>query len=106
MQFLGTRDADFIKEIQSDDTEGEVSGTYGANVIANWAGPSEAGSGMPTEYGWSASATVPWNVAAGGGGVRYENVTHNIEGGGSYTGRFMTIRWDGSAYSSATYFIR
>lgn len=104
MQFLGTRDADFIKEIQSDDTEAEVSGTYGANVMANWAGPSEAGSGMPTEYGWSASATVPWNVAAGGGGVRYENVTHNIEGGGSYTGRFMTIRWDGSAYSSATYF--
>lgn len=104
MQFLGTRDADFIKEIQADDTEAETSGVYGANVMANWAGPSEAGNGMPTEYGWSASAAVPWNVAAGGGGVRYENVTHNIEGGGSYTGRFMTIRWDGSTISSATYF--
>lgn len=104
LDFLGTRDANFIKDIQSNDVESEVSGAYGMDVMSNWAGPSGTGSGMPTEYGWSASATVPWNVAGGGGGVRYETVTHNRDGGGSFSGRLMTIRWDGSGYSTATYF--
>lgn len=104
LNYVGVRDATMIKEIQTTDIEGEIAGTYGENVMANWAGPSGTGTAMPTTYGWSASASVPWNVAGGGGGVRYETATHNIEGGGSYNGRFMTIRWDGSSISSATYF--
>lgn len=104
LNYLGVRDATMIKEIQPDNTEAETAGTYGENVMANWAGPSGTGTAQPTTYGWSASVAVPWNVAGGGGGVRYETATHNMEGGGSYTGRFMTIRWDGGTISSATYF--
>ncbi len=104
LQFLGTRDAVFIKDIKTDGTETDVSGTYGANTMSNWAGPSGTGTATPTTYGWSASVTVPWNTAGGGSGVRYESVNHAMEGGGTYSGRLMTIRWDGSSISTATYF--
>ncbi len=102
--FLGTRDAVFIKDIKVDGTETEVSGTYGMNTMSNWAGPSGTGTALPTTYGWSASVAVPWNTAGGGSGVRYENVNHAMESGGTFSGRLMTIRWDGSSISSATYF--
>jgi len=104
LQYLGTRDAVFIKDIKTDGTETDVSGTYGANTMSNWAGPSGTGTATPTTYGWTASVTVPWNTAGGGSGVRYESVNHALEGGGTYSGRLMTIRWDGSSISTATYF--
>ncbi len=60
---------------------------------------------MPTLYGWSASsASIPWNTAGTPGGVRYEQVAHALEAGGTFAGRLMTIRWDNSAYANATYF--
>ncbi len=90
-----------IKEIQADDTEAAVAGTYGDDVIGTW-----SGSGLPTAYGWSAtSSDVPWNTADGGSGVRYQDASdHSYEDGTPYSGQLLTIRWDNNAYSSATYF--
>lgn len=90
-----------IKEIQADDTESAVAGTYGEDVIGTW-----SGSGKPTEYGWSAtSSSVPWNTANGGSGVRYQDASgHSYEDGTTYDGQLLTIRWDNNAYADATYF--
>ncbi|NDW19148.1 hypothetical protein D0T53_09515 [Dysgonomonas sp. 216] len=103
-EYLGATTIEDIKNIQADDTETEPTASYGNDIMPEWAGPNALGSAKPTEYGWSASASdIPWN-AVGGMGVRYENVTHNLENGGSFTGRLMTIRWDATSYASATYF--
>jgi hypothetical protein len=105
VQYIGTQNLDFIKDILQDDTEAESAVTYGEDVIGDWAGSSAAGTEKPTAYGWSASTDkIPWNTAGGGGGVRYETATHNVENDNAYTGRFMTIRWDGNEISNATYF--
>jgi hypothetical protein len=107
VQYIGTQQLDFIKEIQEDDTEAESAGTYGQDVIGNWAGPSGTGTGMPTAYGWSSSpVNAPWNTAGGGSGVRYETATHSVEGQTAYNGRFMTIRWDSDDLLSTHYFYK
>ena len=94
-----------IGDIQNDDTELAAQPVYGNDKMTLWAGPSGTGAGRPTDYGWSASsANVPWNPAGFAGGVRYEDVTHTLEAGGSFSGRLMTMRWDNSSYSTATYF--
>lgn len=103
--FLGSTGLTMIGDIQPDNSESVAQAAYGNEKMSNWAGPSGAGTGKPTDYGWSSSsASIPWNFAGYAGGVRYEDVTHALDGGGSFTGRLMTIRWDAGAYSSASYF--
>lgn len=95
--YLGTAGIDFVKDILTDDTESESAGTYGNDIIGEW-----YGTGLPTTFGWSASASAPWST--GGGGVRFETPTHNVEGEGTYPGTLLTIRWDASDLNGATYF--
>lgn len=104
-EYVGSTSLAMIGDIQADDTEVAAVPTYGPEAIGEWAGPDGAGAGKPTDYGWSATTTsIPWQTAGYPGGVRYEEVTHQLEAGGSFTGRLMTIRWDAGSYSSATYF--
>jgi len=103
--YVGSTDLAMIGDIGADDTEQAATPAFGPEAMSGWAGPDGAGTGKPTDYGWSASsASIPWNTAGYPGGVRYEQVTHQLEAGGSFTGRLMTIRWDAGAYSSASYF--
>ncbi len=69
-----------------------------------WAGPNNKGTGKPTDYGWDNSlAVTSWNTANGGSGVRYLDVTSgHTYNGANYTGRLMTIRWDGT-YGTYSY---
>lgn len=81
---------------------------YGTdNFLGKWAGTVGNNSGKPTDYGWANTyASLPWNTANSGGGVRYFDVTsgHTFESDGSiYNGRIMYMRWDGTAYSSSVY---
>lgn len=104
-EYVGSTSLAMIDDIQADDTEVAAAPAYGSEAMGEWAGPAGAGAGKPTEYGWSATTTsIPWQTAGYPGGVRYEQVTHQLEAGGSFTGRLMTIRWDAGSYSSATYF--
>lgn len=104
-EYAGSADLVMLGDIQADDTELPAEPVYGAEAMGEWAGPDGTGAGKPTEYGWSASsAAIPWQTASYPGGVRYEQVTHQLEAGGSFTGRLMTIRWDNGSYSSASYF--
>lgn len=102
-EYIGTRDLVLIKDIQANDQEAEVAGTFGADIMGAWAGPNGTGTAAPTAYGWSSTIAVPWNVVGGGSGVRYEQVTHALEAGGTFSGRLMTIRWDGAPIASAVY---
>lgn len=85
------------------------------NLIAGWSGNGITGDGSkPSEVGWvNASITTAalWNQAnvSGGcrfrdpdvtggyttGSIKYENSTTNL------SSRFLMVRWDGSAYSTA-----
>lgn len=81
---------------------------YGTdNFLGKWAGTVGNNSGKPNDYGWSnTSASIPWNTANSGGGVRYLDVIsgHTFESDGTtYNGRIMYMRWDGAAYSSSVY---
>ena len=104
-EYIGSTNLVMIGDIQADDTEVTAAPAYGPETMSEWAGPDGAGAGKPTDYGWSATSTsIPWQTAGYPGGVRYEQVTHQLEAGGSFTGRLMTIRWDNGSYSPATYF--
>jgi hypothetical protein len=103
--YLGSTDLAMIGDIQTDNSELPAIPVYGSDRMSQWAGPNGSGSGRPTEYGWSASsASIPWNTAGAPGGVRYEEVSHALETGGTFTGRLMTMRWDNAAYVTASYF--
>lgn len=109
-EFIATRDATFIHDILDNDQESLSAGTFGPNVIGNWAGPSGLGTAMPTAYGWtSTGATVPWNSANGTSGVRYLDITsatvpvHWLNST-AYTGRLLTLRWDGALGSNVYYY--
>lgn len=108
--FIGSRSLDFIRNILPDGQEAVTSGTLGPQIIGNWAGPSGTGSAAPTTYGWeSTGATVPWNTANSSSGVRYIDLTtssspqHFLDGS-VFTGRLLTIRWDGNLGSNVYYY--
>lgn len=109
-EYLGARKTENIGNILADGTETASSGTYGPDLIGNWAGPGGTGPGLPTAYGWDATgATVPWNTANGTSGVRYLDVNtstspNHLLGNGVFTGRLLTIRWDGSLGSNVYYY--
>lgn len=69
-----------------------------SNVDLGWAGPNNNGTDYPTAYGWeNAVQGIAWNVANGGSGVRYLDVTSgHTYNGTNYQGRVLTIRWDGT----------
>jgi len=110
LEYLGSRNTGFIKDILANDLESESSGTYGNNITDNWAGPSGTGTGMPTAYGWDATGgTIPWNSANGTSGVRYLDLSsasspNHLLNGNVFTGRLLTLRWDGSLGSSVYYY--
>ncbi|MDL2241378.1 T9SS type A sorting domain-containing protein, partial [Bacteroidales bacterium OttesenSCG-928-L03] len=101
--YIGTKELDYLKEIQADDTEAESAGTYGTDIIGEWAGANQAGTGMPTAYGWACTASAPWNTAGSGSGVRYLDNQNHTYGNGKYNGRLMTIRWDSDELLTAYY---
>jgi hypothetical protein len=110
-EYLGSRSLANVKTILTDGTETASAGTYGTDLLTNWAGPNGTGTGLPTAYGWDATgATVPWNTAnSTSGGVRYLDVNtstspNHLLGNGVFTGRLLTIRWDGSLGSNVYYY--
>jgi len=62
-----------------------------------WAGSGNVGSGSPADYGWENTAgSIGWNTANSGSGIRYLDVTTgHTYNGNVYSGRILTIRWDG-----------
>jgi len=110
LEFLGSRNLDNVKTILANGTEITATGTYGPDLITNWAGPNRTGTALPTAYGWDATGvTVPWNTANSTSGVRYVDVStatspNHLLGNGVFTGRLLTIRWDGSLGNNVYYY--
>lgn len=110
-EYIGTGNADYVKDVGNNDTETELTGNYGSDVIGEWAGPSLAGTGKPTDYGWTCSGSPNWvnaNVNSSGA-VRYMDVNASSDPrhtykGSTYTGRLLTLRWDGSLGGTTYYY--
>lgn len=108
--YIGSRNTDFIRDILPNGEESATAGTYGPEIIGNWAGPSGTGTAAPTAYGWDATgATVLWNTANSGSGVRYLDITsasnpQHLLNEAVYTGRLLTVRWDGNLGSNVYYY--
>lgn len=102
-EFLISAELISIGDIDEFGVENEILPNI-SGVAIDWAGPNGTGSGIPTAYGWdNAVQGIAWNVANGGSGVRYLDVTsgHAYEGA-NYQGRILTIRWDGD-YGTYSY---
>jgi hypothetical protein len=77
------------------------------NLIAGWDGEPGNDDGRPTDYGWGCTASAPWNTANGNSGVRYMDVAsgHTLPDESLYSGRLVTVRWDGAELSGAYYYL-
>lgn len=101
-KYITTVDVAEIGDINNEGEEEQPSPQItDLNIL--WAGPTNTGSGTPTEYGWdNAVSGIGWSVANGGSGVRYLDViSGHTYNGNTYKGRILTVRWDGGqgAYS-------
>lgn len=106
--FLSSETLTNIGDINDSDEE-FFDFTYNNNdIIGEWAGTNISGKGKPTEYGWSNSAIQLsdglWQIANAGSGVRFidvegKNPIHTLDGN-TYSGRLLTIRYEGNLASS------
>ena len=93
-EYIGSVALCEISKINEDDTE-STAATFSDDIMPDWAGPNNKGTGKPNDYGWDCTvATSIWNNANVSAGIRFLDNQNHAYNGSTYAGRLMTIRWD------------